>query len=45
MHCFRLSVDQGNANAQYCYGSSLLSETGIAKELKLAAHSFKLSAD
>jgi TPR repeat protein len=44
-HYFKLSVDQGNADGEYCYGLCLQYGTGISKDLKRAAHYFKRSAD
>jgi TPR repeat protein len=41
----RLLVDQGNADSQWRYGLCLRDGTGISKDLRGAAHYFKLSAD
>jgi TPR repeat protein len=40
-----LSSDQGNAFGQCYYGLCLRDGTGISKDLKGAAHYFKLSSD
>jgi TPR repeat protein len=42
---FKLSADQGIAEAQFNYGLSLARGDGIAMNKPLAAHYFKMSAD
>jgi TPR repeat protein len=43
-HYFKLSADQGNADAQYSYGIAFAIGQGIGIDKSLAAHYYKLSA-
>jgi TPR repeat protein len=44
-HYYKLSADQGFANAQFNYGVCLETGSGIEMNKSLAAHYFKLAAD
>jgi TPR repeat protein len=44
-HFYKLSADQGNANAQLRYGFCLENGIGVAQNLGLATDFYKLAAD
>jgi TPR repeat protein len=44
-HYFKLSADQGHADAQSFYGCCLSNGDGVSMDKSAAAHYFKLSAD